>query len=120
MRSKVNLIFIISLVAFVGCNKYTDVKNTDEPERVMPLMSPVVSDTKENVFEYLVEGVNKVGDYFVGKVRLVGETGAGYIAKDSISLQFYIEVRRVQEGGLIGTDTNGVEYKLSFKKESNH
>lgn len=64
---------------------------------------------------YQVEGTATDGGSFIGEVKIKGDVGAGYITRDSTSTQLYIEVRRSQEGGLIGTDVNGEVYQLTFK-----
>lgn len=115
-----HLILFLCLLALMGCRKNTEIIDQGEDAKNLPPVISVIRDLDEDSKEYNIEGSSIAGDIYAGQVTLKGDTGAGYIAKDSLTPKIYIEVRRVQEGGLIGTDTNGVEYKLSFKNESNH
>lgn len=115
-----HLILFLCLLALMGCRQNQEIIERGEDVKNLPPVISVVRDLDEDSKEYTIEGTSRTGDVYTGQVTLKGDIGAGYITKDSLTPQFYIEVRRVQEGGLIGTDTNGVEYKLSFKNESNH
>lgn len=113
------ILIILGITSFLGCKE--EQPDTYKVVQDKDILKPelIIVKQEESPVAYLVDGVDSLGNSFVGEVVVKGEVGAGHITKDSLSPQIYIEVRRVQEGGLIGTDTNGIEYKLSFKTESN-
>lgn len=105
----------LCLVFSTSCKSEDKEEKEDNQIKEVKLPEYIVVNQDENEYTYLVEGTDQSGLLFKGQVRVKGDVGAGYIAKDSTSAQLYIEVRRSQEGGLIGTDVNGEVYQLTFK-----
>lgn len=116
MQRRCVLLFFC-LVFIVSCKgEHKEEKDDNRIEEVKP-PEYIIVNQNENESTYFVEGVDQNGQLFKGQIRLKGEVGAGQIAKDSASAKLYIEVRRSQDGGLIGTDINGVVYQLAFLNE---
>ncbi|MGL4581518.1 MAG: hypothetical protein ACRCVU_00905 [Flavobacterium sp.] len=109
------ILLVCCLISILGCKKENENEKSEYKNEEVKRPEYIIIDRDEKVSSYQVEGVDAHGVSLKGNVTLKGEVGAGYLVKDSLSPQLYIEVKRVQEGGLIGTDTNGVEYQLSFK-----
>lgn len=104
----------ICLLTLISCKgEQSDLSEETNTEDIRESKNLVVP-RETMVSVYRVEGQDSAGTPLIGEVKINGDTGAGYIAKDSTVAKIYIEVRRSPEGGLIGIDTNGNEYKLAF------
>ena len=116
-KNKGYSLICICLFSLFSCKGEQADSSEDNVTKEIKKTEYIVIHRESTVSTYLVEGVDVEGLYFRGNVKIKGDTGAGYIAKDSLSPKVYIEVRRSQDGGLIGTDTNGKEYQLAFLNE---
>lgn len=119
MRNKVYQLFgWICCVCLFFCISCKEHPSKQEQKIILPEKEESVNSVidKELVKErklYNVEGVNRDGATYRGKVALKGDVGAGKICKED-EKEIYIEVKRSLEGGLEGVDNNGNTYQLLF------